>query len=190
MVPQDRWVLFVPFFYSLTNFSLLTFLTFFTLSIALMNSSLFHFRFSWLPFHSHFPWIIFTFKFLVFSYCFHLHFLWIFSLPLSRVFFFAIFHHSRSFSLSHTISFFHTSGCFDLFWHDDTIVQGGPRFSPMHSPVRYRRFSPISPLRYISYLHSVTYCITSQVNLAQSLASLNQSMKRPPRTTQCCWPSH
>merc|ERR1712072_1550453 len=24
---------------------------------------------------------------------------------------------------------------------------GGPRFSPLHSPIRYRRYSPISPLR-------------------------------------------
>ena len=50
-------------------------------------------------------------------------------------------------SLSHIMLSYHHNK------HDYNVInigmpQGGPRFSPMHSPVRYRRYSPISPLRF------------------------------------------
>ena len=50
-------------------------------------------------------------------------------------------------SLTHILLSYHH------YKHDYNVInigmpQGGPRFSPMHSPVRYRRYSPISPLRF------------------------------------------
>ena len=151
-------MLFVAFFLSLPNFSLLFFQTYCTLSIALTNSPLL--------------WLLF-----------HFYFLWMFPLSLSCLVFFAIFHPSRSFSLSHTNSLFFTpqgvSISSDLM-SDDMIVQGGPRFSPMHSPVRYRRYSPISPLRYISYHLSGTFsAIMSYIRSGNEVSTQNK----------CCWPS-
>ena len=106
---------------------------------------------------------------------FHFHFLWMFSLSLSRVVFFATFHPSRSFSLSHTISLFFTpqgvSISFDmmirLFRVDLAFLRCIPLFA-----------IDVIPL----YHHSGTYHITSQVHLAQSWDTLNQSMKCPTRT--------
>ena len=84
------------------------------------------------------------------------------------------------FTFTHQLYIFHPSGCFNLFWHDDTIVQGGPRFSPMHSPVRYRRYSPISPLRYISYHLSGTF---------SAIMSYVRSVNEVSTQNKCCWPS-
>ena len=107
---------------------------------------------------------------------FHFQFLWMFSLSIFRVVFFVFFFHPQQiiYTFTHQLSIFYPSVVsisFDmmiwLFRVDLAFLRCIPLFA-----------IDVIPL----YHHSGTYHITSQVHLAQSLATLGQSMICPPRT--------
>ena len=73
------------------------------------------------------------------------------------------------------------------------INQGGPRFSPMHSPVRYRRYSPISPLRFdilVIIVNIIVIIIIAIINIIILVVQTNDATSCCLSGLLCPYPTH